>query len=133
MVALRHPRATGAAAESQLDGSALLSSSCMLWLCGVLVGRLPLKLFVLPFISAWRAFHSAPMLTVVCTDRLVVGVILYLGLGAAWEYKRNDARGIDMIPNLEFWKDFPFLFWDGCVYFVRLVTCGKVCGGYSEI
>jgi len=64
---------------------------------------------------------------------LLIGVILYIAIGMGVKYRFYEARGLDMVPNLEFWKDFPFLFRDGCVYFVRLITCGKFCSGFSEI
>lgn len=42
-----------------------------------------------------------------------VSVILYLAIGMGIKYKRYDARGMDMIPNVDFWRDVPFLVKDG--------------------
>jgi len=37
----------------------------------------------------------------------------YLGLGISVNYFLVGARGVEMIPNLDFWKDFPALVLDG--------------------
>jgi len=59
--------------------------------------------------------------------------VLYLVIGVIIKWKKYEATGIDLIPNVEFWKDVPFLFKDGWVFVINKVTCGKVCGGYSSI
>eukprot|EP00792_Barthelona_sp_PAP020_P003886 TRINITY_DN1733_c0_g1_i1.p1 TRINITY_DN1733_c0_g1~~TRINITY_DN1733_c0_g1_i1.p1 ORF type:complete len:248 (+),score=81.63 TRINITY_DN1733_c0_g1_i1:36-746(+) len=38
---------------------------------------------------------------------LIVGIILYLGIGMGLKYKQHGARGIEMIPHLGFWKQVP--------------------------
>jgi len=71
---------------------------------------------------------------------VIVLFILYLVAGIIFMYWRKEARGIDVIPNLEFWKDLPFLIWDGCKFFYRFcavllskVSKGKICSGYTEM
>jgi len=43
-------------------------------------------------------------------------LFVYCAAGAAYQFKMKDSRGLDLIPNLEFWKDLPFLIKDGCVF-----------------
>jgi len=60
---------------------------------------------------------------------------LYLVIGAAvkWKVYGADPKSLDMIPNLEFWKDLPFLCWDGCRFFVRTVSMGRLCNEYGSV
>jgi cation-dependent mannose-6-phosphate receptor len=52
-----------------------------------------------------------------------VGGFLYLAVGAAYKYKQHGARGADMVPNIDFWRELPSLMKDG----VRFVY--QKCGG----
>jgi len=45
-----------------------------------------------------------------------VGGFLYVAVGMAYNYKAKEARGVEMIPNLEFWKDLPQLLKDGASF-----------------
>jgi len=54
---------------------------------------------------------------------LIVVVLLYLAIGVVYQWKRNHATGLELIPNHEFWRDVPGLFKDGCMYTFRKVTC----------
>jgi len=54
---------------------------------------------------------------------VLIIAVLYLIIGAAVQFKVKGARGLELIPNLEFWKDLPFLMKDGCVYTFRKLTC----------
>jgi len=45
-----------------------------------------------------------------------VGGFLYIVIGMAVKYKRYDSRGVDMIPNIDFWRDLPSLIKDGMVF-----------------
>ena len=47
---------------------------------------------------------------------LGVALPLYLGLGCYYNYKYHDARGIEMVPQLDYWKELPGLVHDGCVF-----------------
>jgi len=40
---------------------------------------------------------------------LLVGIVLYLGIGMGYMYKFKGARGKEMLPNQEFWKSLPGL------------------------
>jgi len=42
-----------------------------------------------------------------------VGIFLYLAIGMVVKYNRYDARGVDMVPNIDFWREFPGLIRDG--------------------
>ncbi|KAF0977889.1 hypothetical protein FDP41_003211 [Naegleria fowleri] len=50
---------------------------------------------------------------------LLILVVLYLGIGSIVKLVKYKARGIDIIPNIGFWKEVFSLFWDG-VQFVFL-------------
>ena len=41
--------------------------------------------------------------------RLVVIVLLYLGIGSLYKVTTKQARGVEVIPNYDFWCDFPSL------------------------
>jgi len=57
-------------------------------------------------------------------------IVLYLLIGMAVKKLIYKSSGLDLIPNVDFWKDTPFLFVDG----IKLVvTCGRRSNqGYSE-
>ena len=40
---------------------------------------------------------------------LIVAVVLYFAIGMPVMYYVKGARGLEMIPFISFWKDFPFL------------------------
>jgi hypothetical protein len=42
--------------------------------------------------------------------------LLYCALGFAYNYKMNNLRGVEAVPNLSFWKDLPALTKEGVVY-----------------
>eukprot|EP01115_Flamella_aegyptia_P006141 TRINITY_DN2586_c0_g1_i1.p1 TRINITY_DN2586_c0_g1~~TRINITY_DN2586_c0_g1_i1.p1 ORF type:complete len:264 (-),score=65.07 TRINITY_DN2586_c0_g1_i1:82-873(-) len=62
-----------------------------------------------------------------------LAVIVYLVVGVIWQWRKNHATGLDLIPNKAFWFDFPFLIWDGCKFTVNKISCGRVCGGYQQL
>ena len=45
-----------------------------------------------------------------------VFVALYLGAGITYNVKVRGRQGLDMIPQLEYWKELPGLVKDGCVF-----------------
>lgn len=51
---------------------------------------------------------------------------LYLAAGIGWNYTQRDARGLEMCPNIEFWKALPNLVKDGCLFTLTKVTCGRI-------
>lgn len=52
-----------------------------------------------------------------------VALILYLLGGIIWNHVQG-IRGIEMIPNIEFWRSLPGYIVDGFIYFFTLITCG---------
>mmetsp|Transcript_32837 Transcript_32837/g.56139 ORF Transcript_32837/g.56139 Transcript_32837/m.56139 type:complete len:253 (-) Transcript_32837:53-811(-) len=65
---------------------------------------------------------------------LTVFFFVYVIVGMVIKAVKFEARDpINIVPNVDFWKDAPFLFKDGCIFFVQKVSCGKLCGGYTEI
>eukprot|EP01107_Rhizomastix_libera_P006371 TRINITY_DN20494_c0_g1_i1.p2 TRINITY_DN20494_c0_g1~~TRINITY_DN20494_c0_g1_i1.p2 ORF type:complete len:240 (-),score=62.66 TRINITY_DN20494_c0_g1_i1:832-1551(-) len=43
-------------------------------------------------------------------------VAVYIVAGCVFNYKKNDKRGIEMVPNIDFWKDIPSLVVDGFLF-----------------
>lgn len=46
---------------------------------------------------------------------------LYIAIGMGIKYKKYDARGVDMIPNIDFWRELPGLMKDGFNFIVSKV------------
>jgi hypothetical protein len=63
---------------------------------------------------------------------LIVIGLCYFGLGAAYNYHIYKAHGWDLLPHLDFWRDFPYLISDVVKYIVNSVRTGSR-GGYSRI
>ena len=42
-------------------------------------------------------------------------------------YKVKEARGVEMVPNVEFWRDLPHLIKDGCGF-----TYNKIMGLFGK-
>jgi len=59
--------------------------------------------------------------------------VVYVGGGMAWNYKRNELRGTEMIPNRDMWTSLPGLVKDGCIFTAQKVSCGRVCGDYEPL
>jgi hypothetical protein len=59
-----------------------------------------------------------------------VGFAVYFIAGAGYNYYRQK-EGIELIPNVEFWRDLPFLCKDGVMFIVNKITGGS--GGYSSV
>ena len=66
----------------------------------------------------------------------IVCIILYLIAGSLYKWKiKGVSLGINLIPNIEFWKDLPFLVKDGVVFTYRKVffCVGAVRGRYDAV
>jgi len=52
---------------------------------------------------------------------------LYVVIGMAYNYKVRELRGIEMVPNVDFWRGLPSLIKDGCVFTWQKITglCSK--------
>jgi len=42
-----------------------------------------------------------------------VSLFLYLAIGMLVKHKRYESRGVDMVPNVDFWREVPSLIKDG--------------------
>jgi len=64
---------------------------------------------------------------------LLVVVILYCAGGFAYNFKKLGKKGLDAVPNIEFWKDFPSLVKEGCTFTINKIKGlrGGKSGGYS--
>uniref|UniRef100_A0A2R5LIH7 Putative secreted protein n=1 Tax=Ornithodoros turicata TaxID=34597 RepID=A0A2R5LIH7_9ACAR len=49
-------------------------------------------------------------------------LLIYLVIGIVYNHSHG-ARGWEMIPNYQFWTELPLLIVEGCVFFVKIVTC----------
>ena len=43
------------------------------------------------------------------TPRAIVGLVTYFVVGGVYMYRVKGARGVEVVPNVVFWKDLPFL------------------------
>jgi len=63
---------------------------------------------------------------------LLVGVFVYCVGGFVFNMKKREKKGAEAIPNVEFWKDFPNLVKEGCLFtFRKAKSLKKGDGGYS--
>ena len=46
-------------------------------------------------------------------------VVVYVGGGMVYNWKFQQKTGIEMVPNIEFWKDLPSLVKDGFLYAIH--------------
>eukprot|EP00927_Polykrikos_kofoidii_P057812 TRINITY_DN52002_c0_g1_i1.p1 TRINITY_DN52002_c0_g1~~TRINITY_DN52002_c0_g1_i1.p1 ORF type:complete len:358 (-),score=65.56 TRINITY_DN52002_c0_g1_i1:47-1120(-) len=62
-------------------------------------------------------------------EELLRGVIMivavYLIVGCGYKYQTQGARGVEMIPNIGFWNEYPILVGDGVRYLLILVGYSK--------
>ena len=69
----------------------------------------------------------------------IIGVTSYIAGGVAFMYFHKKERGLGLVPNLVFWKDFPFLLRDGflftfsCIPKVREYLVSKIHTNYEKI
>lgn len=47
---------------------------------------------------------------------LILGIVGYFVIGIIVKYRWKGERGVQTIPNLEFWKSLPGLVKDGCFF-----------------
>ena len=59
-------------------------------------------MIIIESVSTHSPYHPAP-------HRSLVGFCCYIAIGMAIGYRVKGARGIEMVPQLAFWKDLPFL------------------------
>eukprot|EP00998_Keelungia_sp_KM082_P006109 NODE_2380_length_1076_cov_123.733404_g2362_i0.p1 GENE.NODE_2380_length_1076_cov_123.733404_g2362_i0~~NODE_2380_length_1076_cov_123.733404_g2362_i0.p1 ORF type:complete len:242 (+),score=16.93 NODE_2380_length_1076_cov_123.733404_g2362_i0:63-788(+) len=64
---------------------------------------------------------------------VMILAILYFGVGMGWNYKRNEKRGVEMVPHVDFWKDLPFLCKDGFMFMIHGFRRCCCKGSYSEV
>ena len=62
---------------------------------------------------------------------------LYLIGGVAYQKTQRQASGIELLPNLSFWKDLPSLVKDGCVFTynntIRRLVSGNASSTYQSM
>jgi hypothetical protein len=57
-------------------------------------------------------------------------VVVYLAAGIAYNALKNGERGLQMIPQYEFWSQFPFLIVDGFKFILHKLQALR--GGGAE-
>ena len=60
--------------------------------------------------------HNAPVLFILLCIVVSIGTTGYLVCGIGYQYVAKGARGTELIPNVEFWRETPFLFRDGFLF-----------------
>jgi len=72
-------------------------------------------------------------------DVLMIALV-YLGVGSAYKYQTMGSRGIDMIPHVGFWMEYPTLVSDGVKYAIMVVrgwlgqpSAMKGAGGFQPV
>jgi len=48
-----------------------------------------------------------------------VSIFVYFAGGYVYRYQKYEARGVDAVPNLDFWRELPALVKDGCGFFLH--------------
>ena len=56
--------------------------------------------------------------------RIIAAIIVFFAVGALIQYKVKGARGIEVIPNILFWRDLPFLIKVGIALQCTLLNIG---------
>eukprot|EP00657_Telonema_sp_P-1_P012645 TRINITY_DN9319_c0_g1_i1.p1 TRINITY_DN9319_c0_g1~~TRINITY_DN9319_c0_g1_i1.p1 ORF type:complete len:126 (+),score=18.40 TRINITY_DN9319_c0_g1_i1:135-512(+) len=67
---------------------------------------------------------------------LAVVTLIYCAIGVCYKVKKVGVTGIEAIPNIEFWRDYPALVQEGCAYSLATISgcIGKSGGGgYSAV
>lgn len=59
---------------------------------------------------------------------IILIAAVYLGIGSAYKYQMLNARGVDVIPHVLFWTEFPHLVRDGVKYSMQLLGLGHLTG-----
>jgi len=49
-------------------------------------------------------------------------LFLYLVIGSAYNYRAKEARGVEMVPNIDFWRGLPSLIKDGFTFTKDKIT-----------
>eukprot|EP00010_Vexillifera_abyssalis_P001476 CAMPEP_0201560150 /NCGR_PEP_ID=MMETSP0173_2-20130828/78118_1 /ASSEMBLY_ACC=CAM_ASM_000268 /TAXON_ID=218659 /ORGANISM="Vexillifera sp., Strain DIVA3 564/2" /LENGTH=243 /DNA_ID=CAMNT_0047974587 /DNA_START=1855 /DNA_END=2587 /DNA_ORIENTATION=- len=53
--------------------------------------------------------------------------VAYMLAGMGWKYHKYQATGVEMVPNIDFWREFPGLVKEGAMW-----TWGKITGNGSD-
>jgi len=56
---------------------------------------------------------------------------IYCIAGSILNWRMKGAKGVEVVPNYEFWKEFPGYVKDGSIFVFRTVTCRK--GDYEKV
>eukprot|EP00930_Biecheleria_cincta_P089928 TRINITY_DN7926_c0_g1_i1.p1 TRINITY_DN7926_c0_g1~~TRINITY_DN7926_c0_g1_i1.p1 ORF type:complete len:358 (+),score=61.93 TRINITY_DN7926_c0_g1_i1:39-1076(+) len=62
--------------------------------------------------------------------------LIYLVLGGLYKYQAMGARGVNMIPHLDFWVEYPELVMDGVKYSQQILSQfvgGSITGGFQPM
>ena len=68
---------------------------------------------------------SIPALFILVILVLFLATVTYLVVGTLLMVFWKGARGLEVIPNLAFWKDFPFLFKDGVLFSFAYIPAAR--------
>ena len=68
---------------------------------------------------------AVPALFIIVILVLFLATVTYLVVGILLMVLWKGARGLEVIPNLGFWKDFPFLFKDGVLFSFSYIPAAR--------
>ena len=68
---------------------------------------------------------NAPVLLIFVILVLFLAAVTYIVVGVMLMVFWKGARGFEIIPNLGFWKDFPFLFKDGFLFVFSCIPAAR--------
>ena len=60
--------------------------------------------------------HNVPVLFILLCVLVSIVTTGYLVCGVTYQYVTKGASGTELIPNVAFWRETPFLFRDGCLF-----------------
>lgn len=52
---------------------------------------------------------------------LLFFTLIYLIGGTVYNMKKNNLKGAEAVPNIEFWRELPHLFKDGILYSAKII------------
>jgi hypothetical protein len=67
------------------------------------------------------AFRTKCLIVSFVKHRLVIVLSVYCLGGVIFMAVVKGARGVEVVPNLTFWQDFPALVKDGCLFVVSKI------------
>lgn len=62
---------------------------------------------------------------------ICVFFFVYIVIGMLIKFKKYEARGLDLVPNIGFWSDIPYLIKDGFCFVGNKISSGRFCAEHE--